>query len=154
MGSHNLIMAYVHIAHDCILGDHIVIANNTHFAGHVTVGSRVVIGGGGLINQFANIGKGAYIAGDSSINKDILPFTTAQGKYAVMRATNRVGLERAGYSKEDREAINRAVRFIIKGSGTMDEIYERIAKDCPDCEGVRDLVEFAKNSQRGLARSL
>jgi UDP-N-acetylglucosamine acyltransferase len=90
-----LIMSYAHVAHDCDVGSHVVIANTTQLAGHVTLEDHVKVGGICGINQFVRVGKYSFIAGDSAVNKDILPYTMAQGKYAVMRAANAVGLERA-----------------------------------------------------------
>lgn len=152
IGSHNLLMAYVHVAHDCVLGNNIVIANTTNFAGHVTVEDFVRIGGVCSFNQFITIGKFSYIAGDSAVNKDVLPFAIAQGKYAVVRATNKIGLERAGFAKEDIESINRAIRFLIMGNRTIEEALEEIQNNCRPSENLDHLVQFVKKSTRGLAK--
>lgn len=151
IGSGNLLMAYCHIAHDCIIGSNNVIANCVQFGGHVTVEDNVVISGGCLINQFSKIGWGSYIAGDSSVNKDILPFSMAQGKYAVIRACNKVGLKRAGFSEEDIEDVYKAIRIFIKGKGTQAESIERIRQTCRDTKYVNQLVEFVESSERGIA---
>lgn len=150
VGSHCLIMAYSHIAHDCTIGDHVVIANTTQLAGHVTFEDHVKVGGICAFNQFVKVGKYAYIAGDSAVNKDILPFTIAQGKYAIMRASNRIGMERAGYSKEDVEAINRAVRIITKSGDTVEASLSRIRQECGTGAAVEDFLAFATSSTRGL----
>lgn len=151
IGDHCLIMAYSHVAHDCTIGNHVVIANTTQLAGHVCFEDHVKVGGICAFNQFVKVGTHAYIAGDSAVNKDILPFTIAQGKYAVMRASNRIGMERAGYSKEDVEAINRAVRIITKGGGTVEASVERIRQECGVSPTVLQFIDFALNSSRGLA---
>lgn len=151
VGSHCLIMAYSHIAHDCTIGDHVVIANTTQLAGHVIFEDHVKMGGMCAVNQFCKIGKHAYIAGDSAINKDILPFTMAQGRYAVMRATNRIGMERSGYSKEDVESVNRAVRIITKGGDTVEASIARIRQECAPSETLEYFIDFASKSARGLA---
>ena len=151
IGSHNLIMAYSHVAHDCKVGDHVVIANSTQLAGHVTMEDHVKVGGMCAFNQFVRVGCYAFVAGDSSVNKDILPYTMSQGNYAVMRATNRVLLERSGFVKEDIEAINRAVRIVTKGGGTVDESLTRIANECGSSKAIEHFVDFMKSSQRGLA---
>lgn len=151
IGNHCLIMAYSHVAHDCTIGDHVVIANTTQLAGHVVFEDHVKVGGICAFNQFVKVGMYAYIAGDSAVNKDILPFTIAQGKYAVMRASNRIGMERAGYSKEDVEAINRAVRIVTKGGGTVEESIARIRQECGSSPTVEKFIEFAVSSSRGLA---
>ena len=152
LGSKNLIMAYVHVAHDCQLGDRIVIANSTQLAGHVLIEDDVKIGGVCAINQFVRLGRHSYIAGDSAVNKDIAPFSIAQGSYAVMRAANQIGMERAGYSKEEVESVRRALRFLTKGHHTLDEVMEKIEKECPPCEPLHQLKAFVLNSERGLAR--
>lgn len=151
VGSHCLIMAYSHIAHDCDIGDHVVIANTTQLAGHVAIQDHVKVGGICAFNQFVKVGVHAYIAGDSAVNKDILPFTIAQGKYAVMRASNRIGMERAGYAKEEVESINRAVRIITKGGGTVEESIARIRQECEPTAALEIFVNFATSSTRGLA---
>lgn len=151
VGSHCLIMAYSHIAHDCDIRDHVVIANTTQLAGHVTFHDHVKVGGICAFNQFVKVGTHAYIAGDSAVNKDILPFTIAQGKYAVMRASNRIGMERAGYPKEEVEAINRAVRIITKGGGTVEESIARIRQECDASATLEQFLSFAQSSSRGLA---
>ena len=152
VGNNCLIMAYVHVAHDCILGDHVVIANSSQLAGHVVLEDHVKVNGMCGVSQFIRIGKYAYIAGDTAVNKDVLPYTIAQGNYAVMRATNRIGLERAGYSKEDIESINRAVRIITKGSDTIEESLARIQAECTMSPAMVYFVDFLKSSTRGIAK--
>lgn len=154
IGSHNLIMAYCHIAHDCILGDHIVVANSSNFAGHVIVEDHVKIGGVCSFNQFVKIGQHAYIAGESSINKDIIPFTIARGNYAVSTVTNKVGLERAGFTKEDVAQIHKAIRLFLKSSETIEKIIETVLESFEGSpnKNVAAIIDFVKNSERGIAR--
>ncbi len=152
IGDHNLLMAYVHVAHDCDLGHHIVVANTTNFAGHVKVEDFVRIGGVCSFNQFITIGRYSYIAGDSAVNKDILPFTIAQGKYAVSRATNKIGLERAGFPKQEIENIHRAVRFVLMGDRTKEEFVEKIVQECQPSEAIEYLLNFIRSSSRGIAK--
>lgn len=151
VGSDCLIMAYAHIAHDCTIGDHVVIANSCQLAGHVVFEDHVKLGGMCGINQFVRIGRYAFVAGDSAVNKDILPYTISQGKYAVMRATNSVGLERAGFTKEDIESINRAVRIVTKGGGTIEQSLARIQAECQMSPSVQHFIDFMKSSSRGIA---
>ena len=151
IGNHCLIMAYSHVAHDCTIGNHVAIANTTQLAGSVVFEDHAKVCGICAFNQFVKVGTHAYIAGDSAVNKDILPFTIAQGKYAVMRASNRIGMERGGYSKEDVEAINRAVRIFTKGGGTVDESIARIREECEVSPVLEQFLSFALNSSRGLA---
>lgn len=153
IGSHCLIMSYSHVAHDCRVGDHVVIANSSQLAGHVTLEDHVKVGGICAFNQFVRVGRYAMIAGDSAVNKDILPYTIAQGKYAIMRATNRIGLERAGFIKEDIESINRAIRIFTKGTGTIEECLVRIKQECAPSEALSFLIKAIEQpSDRGIAR--
>src|SRR5690606_1777837 len=108
----------------------------------------VRIGGVCNFNQFITIGRYAYIAGDSTINKDILPFSIAQGKYAVVRATNKIGLERAGFTKGEIESIHRAIRTLTKGNRTVEEALESIAMECENSSHIEHLVKFVKASTR------
>lgn len=149
IGGHCMIMAYSHVAHDCEIGDHVVIANSCQLAGHVIIEDHVKMSGMCGINQFTRIGKYSFIAGDSAVNKDVLPYTIAQGKFAVIRALNAVGLERAGFSKEDIEAVKRAVRIVTKGGGTIDEALARITAECGTGETVQYFVDFMKSSVAG-----
>ncbi len=152
IGNKNLLMAYVHVAHDCHLGSNIAIANTTNFAGHVTVEDHVRIGGVCSFNQFITIGKYSFIAGDAAVNKDVMPFTIAQGKYAVSRAANEVGLQRAGFTKEEIDNIYRAIRIVLKGGRTIEEAIKDIAAECEPSENIQYLVNFIKKSERGIAR--
>lgn len=153
LGNNILVMAYVHIAHDCFVGDRVVIANSTQMAGHVHIDHDVRIGGICAFNQFCKVGAFAYIAGDSAVNKDIAPYTMAQGKYAVMRAINKIGLERAGFSKEDISTIYRAVRSLTQSDMTTDEIIQKIKSENPQPNAfIQYFIDFIESSERGLAR--
>ncbi len=152
IGNGNLIMAYSHVAHDCALGDRVVLANSCQLAGHVKISDDVKIGGVVCVNQFVRLGEHAYIAGDSTVNKDVAPFTIAQGKYAVMRAANQIGMERAGIDKEEIDAVRRAVRFLTKGNLTLEEVLSKIEQECPPSKSIATFVDFIKTSERGLAR--
>jgi UDP-N-acetylglucosamine acyltransferase len=152
IGSDNLFMAYVHVAHDCQFGSHIAVANTSNFAGHVTVEDHVRIGGVCAFNQFVTVGKYAFIAGDSAVNKDVMPFTIAQGKYAVSRTPNLVLLERSGFAKDEIDNIYKAIRIVIKGGRTIEEALADIEKECQPSENIKYLTEFIKKSERGIAR--
>ena len=152
VGDNNLIMAYVHIAHDCEIGNRVVIANASHFAGHVTVENKVTISGGCLLTQFIRLGQLCYVTGDSLVNKDVLPFSIAQGSHALMKATNKIGLERAQFPRNEIDLIHKALRYLIKGKGTVEEALERIHKDCLPSENIDYIINFVKNSKKGLAK--
>ncbi|MCB0386309.1 MAG: acyl-ACP--UDP-N-acetylglucosamine O-acyltransferase, partial [Bdellovibrionales bacterium] len=152
IGDDCLLMAYVHVAHDCHIKNKVVIANSTHFAGHVTVEDHVKIGGGCLFSQFITLGEYCYIAGDTAVNKDIIPYCIAYGNFATIRATNKIGLERAGFSKEEVENIHRAIRTVIKGGHTLDEALEKIEEICTPSDHIKRILDFIRSSERGIAR--
>lgn len=151
VGNGNLIMSYAHLGHDCFLGDNNVIANSCQFAGHVHVESNVTVGGLCAINQFVKIGSYAFIAGFCPINKDILPYCIAQGNYAVARATNKIGLERAGFTEDAIDKINKAIRLISKGTENIEIRLEKVLAECGRSKEIDYIIEFARSSKRGLA---
>jgi len=150
MGDNCMLMAYVHVGHDGLLGNHVVLANQVQLAGHVIVEDKTFLGGLCAVNQFTRIGKYAYIGGGSWINKDIPHFCMAQGNYAIIRGTNKVGMKRNGFSDEAVENVNRALRILTKGTGTTEEALARIADECKGPE-VGELVAFVRSSERGIA---
>lgn len=152
IGNQCLMMAYVHIAHDCDIGNKVVIANSCQFGGHVQVGDNAKIGGVCVFNQFVRIGKHCFVAGDSAVNKDLIPYSIAQGRYATARAANSIGLERDGFDAKDIEAIYKAVRFITKGDRTIEEAVDEIRTNCAPSEHIDYLVNFLTTSERGIAR--
>lgn len=152
IGNHNYLMAYTHVGHDCQIGNHVVIANDTHLGGHTVIEDNVVIGGVCAFNQHTHVGKNAFIAGSSVVNKDILPFSKAQGNYAVCRATNKIGLQRKGFSQEEVDNIHRAIRILVMSSDTTDEAIRRIAQECTSSPNIDYLVEFVRSSKRGIAK--
>lgn len=152
IGDKNYFMSYTHVGHDCRIGSHIVVANNSHIGGHVTVEDHVTIGGVCAFNQFSRIGKYSFIAGSTVVNKDILPYSKAQGVFAVCRATNKIGLQRKGFSQEEVDNIHRAMRIILMGSDTMDEGIARINEECQMTPAIEYFIRFIRESQRGIAK--
>ncbi len=151
IGNNCYFMAYSHVGHDCKIGNNVIVANNSHFGGHCEVEDNVVIGGVCAFNQFSKIGRYSFVAGSSIVNKDILPFSRAQGNYAVVRATNKVGLLRKGFSKEEVANVHKAIRIIIMGKGTVEESLARIQSECQLSENINALIYFIKSSKRGIA---
>lgn len=151
IGNNCYFMAYSHVGHDCKIANNVIVANNSHFGGHCVVEDNVVIGGVCAFNQFSKIGKNSFIAGSSIINKDILPFSRAQGNYAIVRATNKVGLLRKGFPKDEVSNIHKAIRIVIMGSATLVDAYKRIENECTPSDNITYLVNFIKNSSRGIA---
>jgi len=111
----------------------------------------VVIGGLSAFNQFTKVGRGAFVAGSSIVNKDILPFCRAQGNYAYIRATNKVGLARKGFPREEVQNIHKAIRILTLGSDTIEEGLSRIRTECMMSPNLEYLIEFVRSSKRGIA---
>ncbi len=151
LGNNNLVMAYVHFGHDCHIGNNNVIANSCQLAGHVVIQDFVTLGGMSAVNQFVTLGSYAFIGGFSAVNRDILPYCIAQGNYATVRATNKIGLERAGFSSEKVGEINKAIRILSKDESNIEEKIQRIENECKPGAEITYLVEFVKKSERGVA---
>lgn len=151
IGNNCYFMAYTHVGHDCKVGNNVIMANNSHLGGHCEIEDGVTIGGVCAFNQFTKVGKMAFVAGSSIVNKDILPFSRAQGNYAVIRATNKIGLLRKGFSKDEVTNVHKAIRILIMGSHTVDEGLARIQSECTMSENIEYIISFAKRAKRGLA---
>jgi UDP-N-acetylglucosamine acyltransferase len=152
LGDHNFVMAYTHIGHDCQIAEHVVIVNGAQFAGHVTIEHHALVSGLTGFTQFTRIGAFAFIAAGAFANKDIPPFTIADGHWAVPRVLNRVGLKRAGFDAVERKNIERAVRLLLDRALTIDEVLERIERECAPTPQIEHFVTFLKSSERGVAR--
>lgn len=153
IGNNCYFMAYSHVGHDCKIGNNVIVANNTNFAGHCTIEDNVTIGGMCGFTQFVRVGKNSFLAASTVANKDVLPFSRAEGHWAIVRATNKVGLLRKGFSKEEVANIHKAIRIILMGSDTLEEAYSRIQNECKPSENITYLVDFVKSSKRGIALS-
>jgi UDP-N-acetylglucosamine acyltransferase len=151
IGNNCYFMAYTHIGHDCKVGNNVIIANNSHLGGHCEIEDGVTIGGVCAFNQFTKVGRGAFVAGSSVVNKDILPFCRAQGTYATIRATNKIGLSRKGFSREEVSNVHKAIRIIILGSHTVEEGIARIQQECTMSPNIEYFIDFIRKSKRGIA---
>ncbi|MCR5537507.1 MAG: acyl-ACP--UDP-N-acetylglucosamine O-acyltransferase [Succinivibrio sp.] len=152
VGSHNLFMINTHVAHDCIIGDHCIFSNNATLAGHVTIGDYVIFGGLAAIHQFGRVGCHAFVGGMSALNMDVPPYVMAAGHYAKPFGINKVGLQRRGFSKESISAIFKAYLIIYKQHKTLEEAVEEIAEMAKTESALTPLVEFLKESGRGIVR--
>jgi UDP-N-acetylglucosamine acyltransferase len=153
IGNNCYFMSYTHVGHDCKIGNNVIIANDSHLGGHTIIDDNVTIGGVCAFNQFVRVGKNAFIAGSSVIIKDILPFTRSQGNYAVCRATNKIGLARKGFSREEILNVHKAIRIMLMGSHTVDEGVQRILAECTPSPNIEYFIQFIRSSKRGLAIS-
>ncbi|GAA4815041.1 acyl-[acyl-carrier-protein]--UDP-N-acetylglucosamine O-acyltransferase [Marinicella pacifica] len=152
VGNDNWIMAYVHIAHDCVVGDHTIMANGTTLAGHVHIGNHVILGGFTKIHQFCRVGDHAFTAMDTAMQKDVPPFVMAHGSPAKPRAINFEGLKRRGFSKERIRAIKNAYKTIYQSEMSLRESLDALADLADASEDMRLMVDFVKASKRSIIR--
>jgi UDP-N-acetylglucosamine acyltransferase len=151
IGSRCFLMAYVHIAHDCVLEDGAILVNYTGLSGHVRVGAGAFVSGGVVVHQFTRIGRLAMIGGNAKVTQDCLPFILTDGFPARARAVNVVGLRRAGVAAATTRALREAYRTLLRGGLPLAEAVARLLAS-PD-PLVRELGEFARTSTRGFAHA-
>ncbi len=152
IGDDNWIMAYVHIAHDCRVGNHTIFANAASLAGHCTVEDYAILGGFSLIHQFCRVGAHAFTAMGSVINRDVPPFVTVAGEYAEPHGVNSEGLRRRGFDSERITSIKRAYRTLYKSGLPLAEAREQLAEAARQAPDVQQLIDFIDKSQRSLIR--
>lgn len=154
IGDDNLIMAYCHIAHDCIVKNHTVLANAATLAGYVIIEDRAIIGGMSAVHQFVCIGKLALIGGCSKVVQDVPPFMIADGHPARVYGLNTVGLDRAGFSKEEKALIRKAFKIVFKSGMTVKKAVQLLQADTSfgGSSSIQTLVEFLNRSDRGISR--
>ena len=152
IGDNNFIMAYVHIAHDCQIGNNIIMANATTLAGHVVVEDYAFIGGLVAVHQFARIGSYSMIGGFSAIAQDVPPYTTAAGDRAKLYGLNTIGLKRHNFDDATIKDLKRAYRILFRSKLTMDEAIEKVKKEIKSSAEIDRLIEFIKNNRRGICR--
>ena len=153
LGSDCLLMAYAHVAHDCLIGDGVVIANSAALAGHITVEDRAVIGGLVGIHQFVRVGTLSIIGGCSRVIQDIPPYATCVGYPAAVFGLNHEGLRRAGISSEAKQRLHRAFRVLFHSQLSMGHALAQVAQDADHCPELQHLVAFIRHSKRGVARA-
>jgi len=152
LGSDNTVLAYSHIAHDCLLGSHIVMSNTIAMAGHVTVEDHAVIGGAAGIHQFCRIGAYAMLSAMAKLVHDLPPYFIADGTPAEVRAFNKVGLERSGHTAEQIERIKQIYRILYREGLNRSQALEKLAAHPAVATAeFQRMIAFAKASQRGLA---
>jgi len=152
IGNNNLFMAYTHVAHDCVIGNHCILANNASIAGHVHLGDYAILGGMCGIHQFCHVGAHSFVAATSLVLKDIPPYVMASGNTAKPYGLNSEGLKRRGFSKEAIRSIKQAYRKIYRQGLTVDEALNDIANNVESCEEVELFTRFIQSSSRGIIR--
>lgn len=152
IGNHNLFMAYIHVAHDCQLQDHIVMANGASLAGHVSVGNYAILAGFACVHQFCSVGEHAFVGLNSVANRDVAPFTLAVGNYAEGKGVNKNGLRRRDFSEPAIQALHRAYKAIIRQHGERSKAIASLSDEDRARPEVARLIEFVENSERGVVR--
>jgi len=152
IGSNNLFLTYVHIAHDCILGNNIIMSGYAGLAGHVVVEDNAILGGYTAVHQFCRVGKFAMTGGCSRIPQDVAPFMIVEGNPAETRTINKIGLERNGISPEAVAALRQAYKILFREELSAPNALLKIEKELPQFPEVQHLVQFVRGSQRGITK--
>lgn len=152
VGSDNWIMAYVHIAHDCTIGNNTILANNSSLAGHVDIHDFAILGGFTLIHQFCQVGAHVITAVGSVVFKDIPPYVTAAGYDAKPHGINAEGLKRRGYSTDEITQIKRAYKVLYRNGLSLEEAKKEITQMHAQCDKIQLLSDFLNLSKRGIIR--
>ncbi len=152
IGNHNLIMAYCHVAHDCVLGSHVVMGNLATLAGHVEIHDYAIVGGLSAVHQFTRIGERCIIGGGSMVSLDILPYAKASGDRAKLFGVNTIGLKRGGFSPEQIKAVEKAYRILFKQKLLLKDAIAVLEQEFGDDGTISPIVRFLKSSRRGIAR--
>ena len=150
VGRNCLIMSYVHIAHDCHVGDGVILVNSVQLGGHVTVGDKAIISGTSAAHQFVKIGKYAFVGGCSRISQDVPPFVKAVGNPLKLYGLNTVGLARNNFPDEVVRELKRAYRLFFRSELNVTQAKQRAAMDLKPFPEVQDLLEFVEQSGRGV----
>jgi UDP-N-acetylglucosamine acyltransferase len=152
IGSGCLLMAYCHVAHDCVLGDGVIMANCATLAGHVTVHDRAIVGGLTAIHQFVRVGTLAMIGGASAVTMDVPPFVMASGNRAALHGLNLVGLKRQGVPEDEISRLKKAYRILFRSDLTLQEALARVDAEVTVSPRIAELTAFLRASERGVTR--
>ncbi|MEY4719912.1 MAG: hypothetical protein RL563_2530 [Pseudomonadota bacterium] len=152
IGSDNLFMAYVHVAHDCVVGDHVIMANGASIAGHVHLGDHSILGGFTLVHQFTQIGEYSFSAMGSAITQDVPPFVMVGGRPTRPHGINSVGMERNGKSPEVIRQIRQAYKILYKNNLRLEDAIEEMEGMAGESNELSNMVSFLRNVTRGILR--
>ncbi|MDE5720414.1 MAG: acyl-ACP--UDP-N-acetylglucosamine O-acyltransferase [Paramuribaculum sp.] len=152
VGSNCLIMAYCHVAHDCVVGDNVVMSNATQLAGEVQVDNYAVIGGGALVHQFCHIGPHVMLQGGALVNKDIPPYVKAAREPISFAGVNSIGLRRRGFSSDTIREIQEIYRYLYLSGLNNSDAVERIEAELPATPERDEIILFVRNSKRGIIK--
>lgn len=152
IGRDNLIMAYVHVAHDCIIGNEVILANNASLSGHVVVHDYAILSGFAGVHQFCHIGSYSFLAGYTPVGKDVLPYVLVSGREATVCGLNSEGLKRRGFSTETINHLKRAYKIIYRSGLTVPQALEQLQEIVPECPEVQLFIDSLNQSARGIVR--
>ena len=152
VGAKCLIMAYCHVAHDCVVGDRVIMANNATLAGHVVIEDDAILGGMTGVHQFVRIGRMSILGGVTKAVKDVPPYMMADGDPLKVYGPNKVGLERHGVSAEAQQALKEAYKIVFRSDLTVAKALERIEADIAPLPEIQHFAEFIRKSERGISR--
>lgn len=152
IGSNNLFMAYIHVAHDCQIGDHTVFANGASLAGHVCVGDHAILAGFACVHQFCTVGEHAFVGLNSVANRDVPPFMMVVGNYAEARGINKNGLRRRDFSEDAIGALHRAYLALVRQRGDRSQAMTALQPLVEEFPDVKRFVDFIVASERGIVR--
>jgi len=152
IGNDNWIMAYAHIAHDCVVGNHTIFSNNATLAGHVEVGDYAILSGFAGVHQFCRVGEHAFVGMGCLINGDVPPFVMVANEYGRPRGINSEGLKRRGFSPDRIAAIKRAYRTLYMSGMPLERAREELARAADEAPDIKRMLEFIERSQRALVR--
>ena len=152
IADHCLLMAYSHVAHNCSLGSRVILANAVQLAGYVVVDDWAIVGGGTVVHQFTRIGRHSMIGGGSRVSQDIAPFVRSAGSPPRNAGINAIGLERRGFARETRDAIDRAYRIFFRDGGTVAKAVATIRRELPGIPEAEHFARFCETSVRGITR--
>lgn len=150
IGSDCLLMASVHVAHDCVVGDNVIMSNLTTLGGHVNIDDWVILSGGVLVHQFCNISKHAFIGAGALVTQDVPPFILAAGSPTEYSGINSVGLKRRGFSIDDRKELKKIYKLYFRSKNNRKENLLKIKKELASLKYTDLIVEFIENSERGI----
>ena len=152
IGSHNNLLAYTHVAHDCQLGNHIIMSNVGTLAGHVTVEDRAIVGGLAAVHQFCRIGTMSIIGGCSKVVQDVPPYMMVDGNPAATRTLNKEGLKRNGVSEDTQKSMRQAYRILFRSEQTFTNAVKQVRADVASSSELEHLLAFIESSERGIAK--
>ena len=153
LGDHNVLMAYVHIAHDCLVGSHVIMANAATLAGHITIGDHAIVGGLVGIHQFVRIGPYSMIGGCSAVGMDVPPFMRAAGGYrARLFGINTIGLKRQGFADDRIRRLKKVYLMLFRSEERLAEAAKKVRNEFGEHQEVLDLLAFLDGTKRGICK--